>query len=1115
MAVGRTIRWMFIILLLLVVTAGGAGYWVWLRGDELIRDGILKRFAVMAPDWELGLQSVRFDGDRRLHLTSLSLKAEDDPERMIEIPEAIVTVDRERFLRHQEVVVERVRLVRPKLNLHRHVDGSWNWQRFPKLPASKGGSPDLELEDATVFLSWDQADTLGTMQLILANTDLKVTPAAKNIFDVVGRSKINNEATMSLDGWANFEKKTWRIRGKMDQLAASSSLLQLAASSSSRLQNRMNDFGGTSGSVPLRQAVQTASTEPFGSNGALMQVSNQTIPGLGIDGTLDILLDAGSDGPGLPTDFQVKVNVVNGSINNPSVPFPLNGVNGTLVWKNQQLVLSGVRAKHGDTQINIDAALVVGEVGTQLVDMNSANDLTKNRVGFSVKDLKLDARLRASLPPSSQRIFDKIRPAGTVDVSGEFVKRPNGRWEPANLVARLKGCSANPVQFQYPVHAGVGEFRQRGESHVFDLKLDAKAGDQLVKITGWLRNPGPEAESQIDIAVNNLPIDKTFHDALDEKGRKVLDGLRVTGLADARLTLYRPPGIGQRTEPILNARVRHGSVNLRTFPYPISEITGNIKFDPEKRRWTFEKLKGFNDKASISVAGWFDVPPRDEPNKPGVLRLALVANDARFDKTLKSAVGPSLKNVWDELRPTGTFDLSADLDWLAIPNRQVDLNVKKMKVTQGSLFLKSFPYQFDQVEGLVKYSADKNRLARVEITDFKGVHGSTAFQGEGKFNERPNGGWNLHLSKVQGNNVVTDAVLLRAVPSGLSSVLMQLNPTKPFQIVGAEIDLLQDTRQSTVTAAWELTAQLLGGRVTAGVYLENIHGRVTSKGTWNGRDLVSRGQIRAASVDILKHRLTEVSGPYSADNNHIVVGSARALGADRSRVPLTQRVTAKTYDGQITCDAVVPMTDAPWQLLAILSKSRLETYARSKFPSQSNSVRGVVNGWVSLSGRGDADTSVKGKGELQISPAALYELPVFFKMFDAMSKFNFGPPEKNAFDYAKTNFTVSNGQFIFNPIDLVGNAISLRGKGAIGFDGRLSLDFFFNDPRKPKLISSLVNQATRGWVGVYVRGNLDYPRTEVHTGVPVTDAMNNFLRVINQPPQKPVQLNIPNLFSGN
>jgi hypothetical protein len=198
-------------------------------------------------------------------------------------------------------------------------------------------------------------------------------------------------------------------------------------------------------------------------------------------------------------------------------------------------------------------------------------------------------------------------------------------------------------------------------------------------------------------------------------------------------------------------------------------------------------------------------------------------------------------------------------------------------------------------------------------------------------------------------------------------------------------------------------------------------------------------------------------------------------------------------------------------MLAILKESRLETYARSKFPGQQN-IRGVVNGWISLAGRGDVDTSVTGRGEVQVSPAALYELPVILQMFDAMSKLNFGPPEQVAFDYARARFDVARGQFIFNPIDLVGNAMSLRGKGSVGFDGRLALDFFFHDARKPKLFSALVREATRGWVGVYVGGNLDNPRTEVRTGIPMNDAMNSFLRALNQPSQAPLKLNIPNLF---
>ena len=63
-----------------------------------------------------------------------------------------------------------------------------------------------------------------------------------------------------------------------------------------------------------------------------------------------------------------------------------------------------------------------------------------------------------------------------------------------------------------------------------------------------------------------------------------------------------------------------------------------------------------------------------------------------------------------------------------------------------------------------------------------------------------------------------------------------------------------------------------------------------------------------------------------------------------------------------------------------------------------------------------------------------------------------------AFEYAIANFTVNDGAFWFNPIDLVGEPISMRGQGVVRFNGRIAMDIYSKPSTRPRnTINALVN----------------------------------------------------------
>ena len=99
----------------------------------------------------------------------------------------------------------------------------------------------------------------------------------------------------------------------------------------------------------------------------------------------------------------------------------------------------------------------------------------------------------------------------------------------------------------------------------------------------------------------------------------------------------------------------------------------------------------------------------------------------------------------------------------------------------------------------------------------------------------------------------------------------------------------------------------------------------------------------------------------------------------------------------------------------------------------------------------------------------------------------------------------------FPKIDLIGDAISLRGRGAARFDGLLHLDFYSRPASawsQVPVLSNFVDQFTQGWVGVSVTGTVQNPRARVMAMPQVDTAFRQFLAAINRPGTIPT-LNTP------
>jgi hypothetical protein len=367
----------------------------------------------------------------------------------------------------------------------------------------------------------------------------------------------------------------------------------------------------------------------------------------------------------------------------------------------------------------------------------------------------------------------------------------------------------------------------------------------------------------------------------------------------------------------------------------------------------------------------------------------------------------------------------------------------------------------------------------------------------------PIGEWRIHLQRLRVEGLNPDQTLRRALPAVVRTTVNALNPRGKVSLDG--MLELRGTRRSTdpVTAAWNVITIASGATISTGVELANVNGQVKSWGSWDGHNVEVHGWVDLFSIYGFSHQFTYIHGPFKLENQDLIVGSEKAfvdLPAGATAIPDKERMTAQFVRGTIQLDATAHL-DADktrYRVKAAINNASLGEYARLYIPSQ-GSLRGVMNGWVDLSANSPNPKDVTGRGQLRIHPAALYELPVFVQILKA---FSFAPQNNTAFNYALATFSVGKREVYFREIDLMGDAISLHGRGSARFDGALQLTFYSRPAsawqRSP--FRDLVNSFGQGWLGVRVTGTVQQPRA-VTTGLPqMDDALRKFLDAFNQRP---------------
>jgi hypothetical protein len=486
------------------------------------------------------------------------------------------------------------------------------------------------------------------------------------------------------------------------------------------------------------------------------------------------------------------------------------------------------------------------------------------------------------------------------------------------------------------------------------------------------------------------------------------------------------------------------------------------------------------------------------------LVLSLVGQQVPLGEDLCDALSPHIQQVWRDLRPRGTVDLTAEVHYLSGPNTFRVTACARPQPDSTSIEPAQFPYRLDHLAGALVYHD-----GHVDFQHLSGQHGPLKIKSGGYWDFSPDGRWHIHLDGLAIDRIRADAdrELIQALPERIRRAVTALGPTGPINVRGNFDVERVGAPTEPLRARWDMRLALQQTGLQCGsMFLQNLHGEVFVWGGFDGQRLRSRGELALDSVSHKDCQWVDVRGPIWIDDGRILFGSwvdqqGNGAAANELTGPAQppRPITANLFGGTFNADGWIVLGAEPcYALKATLTDADLARCAQQLSAGRHN-LRGRILAGIAVKGSGFTRNTLSGTGAVRLSNADVYQLPVMLSLLKILS---IRPPDQNAFSSAAIDYRIEGEHIYLDRVKFDGDAISLQGKGEMDFQSQVALTFSAKVGRGDFDIP-LVKQVFRGASEQLLLIHVDGPLQEPQVRKEALPAVNEAIHHLRDELQKP------------
>lgn len=1029
-------------LFLTVAVALAVGGYLYFRLDDEIRRYAEHLLADHYRQLDVHVGRARFEQGRGITIYDVTIA---DPHRT-DVRQPMLVVD-ELFLacqmRLEEILaakphIERVVVRRPYLRAVWQRDGRCNLQSLFPLPKFSDESPQTQIEDATLVV--EDATRPSRAPLTIRGVDITLAPAGQDSATLPStRLQVTGTISGAPAREMRFAGQVGRDDGSLD-LALEARGLEVSPellASVPRLPTRLCQL-----QLSARADVS-------------MRLSRAGVVGAPLCWSADVTLDRGR-------------------LDHNLLPQPLTGLSAQLHADTNRLVTERAAAKCGTADVVLAC------------DRRGWRDDSPIGMAVRVVGLPLDARLQAILPKSMLGIWQRFQPAGEIDAEAKL-SFDGHTWRP-QVTAQCRDVSLTDIKnFPYRLEQTVGTVRidaTTPDGPELRLELTGVGGGRPIQIRGQLTHlakitPPPGRTSAdptvplfrplgwLDISGTDVPIHEQLLAALPDKpphrAQRLVRSLRPQGTIDFRWHAQWSDRSRPRPDVDQEIRLKDCSVQYDRFPYPLHHINGLVT--AHNHLWALHDLKSDSGSGSTVVTCRGTSQPIPTGSR---LQLVFDAANVPLDEDLRRALVPGAQRAWAALRPQGRVDFVAHVTHETgqpQPTIEVVLNPHERSV---SIDPESFPYRFEEIDGQAVLTS-----GRVDLRNVTARHGRTTYAASGgSWQAAPDGGWQFMLTGVSADRLTAQRDLLVAMPPAMKMIFDRLQPAGTFGLYNSTLSFGRRPDVARLVSAWDVQLECHQVTLHGGLPLENITGGIRLAGHDDGQSCWTSGELDIDSVFWHNLQFTDVHGPLWVDRSVCLLGQLAT--ARQNRPP--RRITAGAYGGTLVGDAEIRHDgQTRFQLGVALGGVDLARFANEQLGGPSK-ISGTVSGQLSLSGTGRSTHALRGGGNLHVVNADLYELPLLVALLKVLRVHT---PDTTAFNNCDMQFDVNGEHIHFQQLNLLGDALSLYGRGEANFDQQLNLEFYsLVGPGELPIpfLKTVVGQASQQILVVKVDGSLDKPQ---------------------------------------
>ncbi|MEM6330802.1 MAG: AsmA-like C-terminal region-containing protein, partial [Planctomycetota bacterium] len=788
------------------------------------------------------------------------------------------------------------------------------------------------------------------------------------------------------------------------------------------------------------------------------------------------------------------VSVSDGAIRHPRLPRPLTELRATASFNAAGVAVRSLSAKLG-------AAEITGA-------LNHTGWRAGGPIALQgrVRGLTLDQPLRAALPQRLQTLWRRFKPAGVVDVALQS-RYGDHRWRHDATIDCRTLSVEDSERFPYRLTNAQGTARladagEPGQGRCA-LQLRGLAEGRPVVIAAEFRGlpcpgdpprpppPGPRPICPVGWVEINAPQLRASEALLaairpHRQAAAIARALAPTGDFGARWRLDRPTADQLQPAMEIDLRALGCSIRYDKFPYPIHGIYGDLRL--RNGVWSFDRLESRSATGPQVIVASGGLAPEDGRQ---TFRMRLTATAARLDEPLRRALPEREQAVWSRLRPAGRVSLTTDVLYRvgdAAPQIAIVAEPFERSVSLEPDF---FPYRLSRLGGRFVM-----RDGRMSFTGGLAEHGRSRFAAAGSWTPLDAGGWRFELTGLSADYLDADHDLRLAAPIALRRVIDEVQPEGGFGLHDGRLAFTYDPRRpDDLRTDWDVELDCHQADVTFGSRVEGVSGAVRLTGVSTGGDCRAYGQLQLDTMFWNGLQLTNVRGPLWAGAGECLLGEGVAAKLPGAK---SERITAQVYGGTAAINTRAVYSEGTRYSMAIdlagIDLGRFSTdYLNTEAP-----LTGVAGGRMLLSGKGSSVFGIEGSGTMQVRDADLYQLPVMVALLKVLSN---RTPDTRAFDGVNAEFTVQGKHLQFSRLDLVGDAVSLNGRGEASLDKNVNLTFHTIVGRTSdrfSMLRSLVGQASEQILRVRVLGTIDNPDIR-RDALPVVGSVLEQLRADLQP----------------